>query len=57
MSEGEAGAKMYAVGSVRGTDLLDTTSREYRSCYLIMSRYMRKIGLNAFFKCYATIRS
>jgi hypothetical protein len=38
---------MYAVGSVRRTDLLDTKSGDYRSCNLIMILYIRKIGLNS----------
>jgi hypothetical protein len=43
----EAGAQIYAVWSVRGTDLLDTKSGGYHYCNLIRSLYMRKIGLNS----------
>jgi hypothetical protein len=38
---------MYAVLFVWDTDLLDTKLGEYRSSNLIMSLYMRKIGLNS----------
>jgi hypothetical protein len=38
---------MYAVGSMRGTALLDTKSEEYRYCNLTTSLDKRKIGLNS----------